>query len=344
MSLQGTFDTLSVTELFGLLSTASKTGALRLDTGMADAGADPTGVHQAVVFVDSGLCCAVESNEVTGPAGGDEELALRLVDVGFAVARISSGSFHFVDAEAPTFASNESALLDPAIAEITTMLEQWREIEATIPSLDARIRLAPVLRSEQIVLSAPEWKLLVAIEGLPTVRDVVADQRASVIEVCRLLKDLVDRGAIEVGADLTLPESRTNGRTAPTVAPTPVPAPAAPAADADAASSTSRLDASEPYAPMASESAAATKSPVGVAAVVAEADAIAAGLVNRARSRRSAPDAFSGADGPSGDAALAALADLTADVPVAESTSAAAEASPDHDRGALLRLFSALKE
>ena len=128
MSLQGTFDTLSVTELFGLLATAGKTGALRLEAGEHDAGP-----FKASVFVTGGLCCAVESDDAHGPAGSEPELASRLVDVGFSLARCHSGSFRFNDAESPPFDVVATTRLEPAVAEIAALLEQWREIEAQDP-------------------------------------------------------------------------------------------------------------------------------------------------------------------------------------------------------------------
>jgi hypothetical protein len=286
VSLQGTFDTLSVVELFGLLSTASKTGALRLEAGD----------HEAAVYVTAGLCCAVESDDVTGPASTDEELARRLVDAGFTVARQPAGSFRFNDAEPPPFAADLTTRFEPAVTEITEMLGQWREIEATIPSLDVRVRLAPVLRGEEIVLTAQEWSLLVALEGMPSVREVVARRREPVIQVCRLVKDLAERGAIDIGTDMARPEHRVVSPAGTEVEPAVVPDPPTeispvPARRVHEAASVGHLAPSEPYAPSAADAA--------VAAVVAAATEAATG--------------DSGGDG-------------------------------SQDRGALLRLFSALKE
>jgi hypothetical protein len=312
-------DTLSVAELFDLLSTASKTGALRFATGTPEAGA-----FEATVFVAGGLCCGVESDEVGGPAGSEDELAVRLVEVGFSVARQPAGSFRFSDAEPPPFTLDHTTKLGPAVAEITSMLDQWREIEATIPSLDVRVRLAPVLRSEDIVLSAHEWKLLVALEGTPTVREVVADQRSSMIEVCRGLKALIDRGAIEVGTDMGRADLRSHGGSG--------------SQSVASSTATSLLDPSEPYAPAAG---GADSEVEAVAAV--EAEAVAAGLVSRlSRARRPVPDAFAGAD----DSPVI-HADFSVDPghgsgPTESSESATGDDS--QDRGALLRLFSALKE
>jgi hypothetical protein len=317
VSLQGTFDTLSVTELFGLLSTAAKTGALRLEAcDLEGTDHEAAGAHQATVFVAGGLCCAVESDEVGGPPASDEELAGRLVDVGFSLARCPSGSFRFTDDERPPFDAAVRTSLEPAVAAIGSLLEQWREIEATIPSLDSRVRLAPVLRAEEIVVSAHEWGLLVALEGLPSVRELVARRGQPMIEVCRSLKDLVDRGAIEVGADLGMPYTRVpdlrveRGRHAH---------------DVDTTDPSAHIDVLEPYAPVtvAADSIAAAEA----------ADAVAAGLVSRmTRPRRSVPDVFAGADEPSpgSEAAASSSEPEPADVP--------------QDRSALLRLFSGLKE
>ncbi|MDQ1468062.1 MAG: hypothetical protein QOH10_2477 [Actinomycetota bacterium] len=323
MSLQGTLDTLSVTELFALLSTAGKTGALRLEAGE----------HEASVFVSAGRCCAVESDEATGPVGSEEDLARRLVDVGFSLARPRSGSFRFSDSEAAELDATLTIALEPAVAEITAMLDQWAEIEQTIPSLDVRVRLAPVLRDDELVVSAQEWGLLVALEGMPSVREVVARRGETVIEVCRALKGLADRGAIEVGttfagmdtrADLT---DRAVGRGHRGEAP-----------------GSMAIDPLEPYAPVATDGGAETDD---------ERDTAAEPVSRPARARRPVPDVFAAveelsarADAPPAEAG-GDSASTGNDSPDVDPASAEDETSPGdttQDRGALLRLFSALKD
>jgi Domain of unknown function (DUF4388) len=316
VSLQGTFDTLPVTELFGLLASAAKTGALRLEAGD----------HEASVFLTGGLCCAVESDASAPSAASDTELAARLVDVGFAFARLAAGSFRFSDSELAEYDTGVTTPLEPAVLEIRSLLDQWREIEATIPSLDVRVRLAPVLRDDEVVVTAREWSLLVALEGMPTVRELVARRQQPMMDVCRDLKGLVDRGAVEIGAEVPV-----------------VPA------------TVSLLEPSEPYAPDADDFVTAE----AVAAAAADADAVAAGIVSRmARPRLSTPDVFAGADEVPADAVPSVGIDVTRGVTVSadavtsgsqvsaadggEAATEAEEAAPD--RGALLRLFSALKE
>jgi hypothetical protein len=324
VSLQGTFDTLSVTELFGLMSSAEKTGALRLEAGDEHATA-----IKGTVFVAAGMCCAVESDDAHGPSGSDDELAARLVEVGFSLARCQSGSFRFTDAEHPPFDVVVRTPLPQAAVEIANLLEEWHEIEALLPSLDARVRLASVLRADEIVVSAREWSLLVALEGRPSVRELVAPHGRPMVEVCRTLEELIERGAIEVAAvestrDPAIPDARVERgrRRAEAVPP-----------------EHAHIDVEEPYAPdsdaVTTAVDAIAEAEAADALATAEADAVAAGLVSRmTRNRGAVPDVFaSDPEGPAGPAAE----------PGAVGPGAAADDVPQ-DRGALLRLFSALKE
>ena len=302
MSLQGTFDTLSVTELFGLLSTAGKTGALRLEAGP----------HEASLLVRSGRCCAVDDGGTAVSVATEGELGARLVDVGFTLARQSEGSFRFSDTDVAE--PGLSVAFEPAVAEITAMLDAWKDVEATIPSLDVRLRLAAALPDEQIVIRAAEWTLLTGVQAGPTVRELVASVGEPLLDVCRAVKDLVDRGAIEVGPEAPAAEPMVVASTEAVAAPPPEPAPRveavappvagehrrpAPADRSALHEATARLlDPIEPYAPEADEP---EPEPEPERELPREPVAVAA-------------------DRPGGGE------------------------EPSADRGALLRLFSALKE
>jgi Domain of unknown function (DUF4388) len=345
VSLQGTFDTLPVTELFGLLATAAKTGALRLEAGD----------HEASVFLTGGRCCGVESDELGVPVASEGDLAGRLVDVGFTFARSATGSFRFSDSEQAGYDTEMTTPLELAVIEIRSMVDQWREIEVTIPSLDVRVRLAPVLREAEVVVTAQEWNLLVALDGPPTVRELVARRGEPMLDVCRDLKGLVDRGALELGADLAVRDASAGASADDAVVPADRPAgsDAAPERayrDPDTVG-ISLLDPSEPYAPDAEHLVSAQGMAVAaeVDAVAAEAETVAADIVDRmARSRHPVPDVFANVGEASGNAAVDSAVDPAtngsrADVTERVATTTEAEdAAPD--RGALLRLFSALKD
>ena len=186
--LQGTFETLSLPEVLGLLASARKSGALWLDAGPI------TGV----VHVGDGHCHAVEAGDLRNPVEGAPELLIRLVDVCFAVMCQESGSFRFAaDDPAPWWCA-EPVELSAALVEVDRLLKLWREILRVIPSLDCRPRLLDTLEVDEIIVDRERWALLVAIDGRRTVRELVQRAGRPVIDVCHVLLELVEAGAIGV--------------------------------------------------------------------------------------------------------------------------------------------------
>ncbi|MDQ1509548.1 MAG: hypothetical protein QOG50_1392, partial [Actinomycetota bacterium] len=121
--LQGTFETLALPELLGLLASARKTGALRLEAGP---------VSGAIHLAD-GHCCAVETADHLGRVSDGGVLLARLVDVCFAVTRQESGAFRFASDEPPPWVADEPVELSDAVVEVDRLLKQWREILRVIP-------------------------------------------------------------------------------------------------------------------------------------------------------------------------------------------------------------------
>ncbi|MDQ1533352.1 MAG: hypothetical protein QOF28_1113, partial [Actinomycetota bacterium] len=141
----------------------------------------------------------------------------------------------------------------------------------------------------------------------------------------RALKDLVDRGAVEVGVDM----ARRN------------PAAAAPLVRPVLASSAS-TDTDEPVGDTGVFAEAAAADLVAAA----EAEEAAADLVIRmARTRPATPDAFPEPDeSPTERAVVVTDDDEMAQVAAREFAGQSKDGEAAPDRGALLRLFSALKE
>jgi Domain of unknown function (DUF4388) len=186
--LQGTFETLSLPEVLGLLASARKSGALWVDAGPI------TGV----VHVADGHCHAVEAGDLRNPVDGAPDLLIRLVDVCFAVMCQESGSFRFAaDDPAPWWCAEPVELSD-ALVEVDRLLKQWREILRVIPSLECRPRLLDALEVDEIIVDRERWALLVAIDGRRTVRELVQRAGGPVIDVCHVLLELVEAGAIGV--------------------------------------------------------------------------------------------------------------------------------------------------
>ena len=111
--LQGTFETLALPELLGLLASARKTGALRLESGPVS----------GAIHLEDGHCCAVETAEHNGRVADGPALLTRLVDVCFAVTRQESGAFRFVSEEAPPWTAGEPVELGDAVVEVDRLLK-----------------------------------------------------------------------------------------------------------------------------------------------------------------------------------------------------------------------------
>jgi hypothetical protein len=212
--LQGNFETLTLSELLATLAAAHKTGVLELDAGDTDAR----------LHLEKGRCVAAESEALSGELDDFAALETRISEVCFAFARQSEGEFRFLaDIEAP-WRIEPGVELEQAIAAIDERLAEWSALEAVIPSLDSHPQLRADLDCDSLTLDPDLWKLVVAIDGRRSVREVVDRTRQSVLDVCHALKDLVEHGAVEIvpettraereGPDASLPPRPPTGRAA----------------------------------------------------------------------------------------------------------------------------------
>jgi len=185
--LQGTFETLGLSELLGMLAQSRKTGALWLDAGLAS----------AVIYVQDGRCCSATSSDSPDPIEDAPSLRARLVDLCFSVARTEEGSFRF-GADEPPWRCEETVDLEVANDELARLLDEWRRIQAAIPSLECRVRLNEELGSAELNVDRERWRLLTAIDSRRNVRDLARKTNRSVLDVCHALVELVHAGACQV--------------------------------------------------------------------------------------------------------------------------------------------------
>ncbi len=200
--LQGTLETLALPELLGLLAQSRKTGALWLDAANSS----------AVLYIVDGRCCAAESSDAGEPLTDEAALLARVIDVCFAVERAEDGAFRF-GPEEPPWSCAEPVDLEAATDELARLVDEWREIQAVIPSLDCRIRLADELGVEELTVDRERWQLIVSLDGRRSVRDLVRKTNRPVLDVCHAILTLVDSGAVNVGPPPAPPATaRANGR------------------------------------------------------------------------------------------------------------------------------------
>jgi hypothetical protein len=186
--LQGTFETLSLPEVLGLLASARKTGALWLDAGPIS----------GVAHIEDGHCRAAEAGEQLGAVENGSELLGRMVDLCFGVMCQESGSFRFAADDPSPWICSEQVELSDVLVEVDRLLKQWREILRVIPSLECRPQLLDALEVDEIVIDRERWALLVAIDGRRTVRELVQRTNRPVIELCQTLLEFVETGAVGV--------------------------------------------------------------------------------------------------------------------------------------------------
>jgi hypothetical protein len=186
MSLTGTYEVPDFPEVLGLLSRRGCTGRLQLRAGSR---------HAAVRLVD-GEAVAVEGMASSWSDGGTDVRGM-LEEVFFEALRAGRGSFEFQpdqgvrpDEKAP------SVELAAAVAAAEQRLEEWREVEAVIPSLDAVPRLSDGMEAKEITLTQEQWRILVSVDGRRTVGGIGRRLGRKPVAVCKVLKPLVEQGAV----------------------------------------------------------------------------------------------------------------------------------------------------
>lgn len=175
--LQGSLDDFALPEVLSLLASTRKSGELQV-TG--DRGTDGR------VWLDGGRIVSSEVGTSTD-----------VIDTLFELLRMGTGSFVFsADATAPTV--GEARDIGPLLAEAQSRLEEWRIIEAVVPSLASRVALAADLPGEDAIVNAAQWKVLVAVANGGTVDAVATSLELGEFGACKSIKGLVDAGLVLV--------------------------------------------------------------------------------------------------------------------------------------------------
>lgn len=179
MALQGTLDTFSLPDVLRLLATTGKSGCLHID---GDRG-------RGSVWIDDGAVVGAEADRALNEAAVDEVI--------FEMLRFDRGSFNFAAGE------QAKAPADPVDVEGTLrkagqLLDEWRELEAVVPSLSHRVAMAPELTVEQVTIDASRWEALVAIAGGRSVGELAETLGQGELGISRMVSDLVELGVAVV--------------------------------------------------------------------------------------------------------------------------------------------------
>ena len=178
MALSGTLETFSLPDVLRLLASTKKTGLLALD---GDRG---TGR----VWVADGEIVAAEA---------DRSYVDDVDAVLFELLRFTDAAFEF-EAGAEAAEPGEAREVDDALDVAHARLEEWRDIEAVVPSLDVRVRMVPEV-DDDVQVRPAMWRILARVGTGASGHDVAVHLGQGEFDVCRSLRELVDAGLVEVG-------------------------------------------------------------------------------------------------------------------------------------------------
>lgn len=175
MALQGDLQSFALNDVLRLLSGTSKSGRLAVTSG-GDNGD---------VWLDGG--------GVVGGAVSSAPFATDVVDVVMELLRFVEGAFTFHDDETISEPA-EPADVDTVLARAEELLAEWKEVEAVVPSMEGWVVFAPEIEGEQTTVTAAHWRVLAALGGGLTVRELGAHFEQTDLVASRQVKELVEAG------------------------------------------------------------------------------------------------------------------------------------------------------
>ena len=179
MALQGTLDTFALPDVLRLLAATKKTGRLRITGGRG------TGSIWAV------------GGELVGVEATHAPHATEPVDALFELLRFQDGAFTF-DAEATHDTPGPATDVEIFLGQAETLLDEWRAIEAVVPSLDTWVTLRKTLPTDEVRIDQSNWTTLVAVGGGATVRRIADELCLPELPISRAVKDLVEAGLVDI--------------------------------------------------------------------------------------------------------------------------------------------------
>jgi hypothetical protein len=186
LSLQGTFDVLDFAELLALLARKRASGRLHLRSGTLSAD---------LYFKDGAL---LTQSVPAGDGQSTREEIARLEAVCLEFLRGARATFEFDQRWSGSGPKGRMVKVDALLNRTRRRLQEWREIEAVIPSLEIQPRVVTELGSTQVTLDRNRWRLLTAIDGRRSVHSLAHALDMSTYQVCKLLKALVEDGVVDV--------------------------------------------------------------------------------------------------------------------------------------------------
>ena len=224
MTLSGNIESFPLSEVLRLASRARQTGLLRVESG---------GSHGRVYFREGLLTYATtrDQDDLGGDLSqlglidphkwypverGEEPIASALVDgksdddvrkflterVGDVLVRLlrpRHGSFDFSEGVESPFLTGQQFDVEDVLRGVEVLVQEWADIEATIPVSDATIHICHDIGDRgEVTVDATTWRIIAALTGENTVDGVADATGLSDFVVAKTMAALVRQGLLEV--------------------------------------------------------------------------------------------------------------------------------------------------
>jgi hypothetical protein len=184
VSLQGSFEVLSLAELLRSLAGARKTGVLSLDLG---------GGLGSIELRD-GECTDARFEDRVDARDSAAGVRDCLIDLCFATLDEPRATFRFMALDVDGAAVGVD--VDSLLPDVERLAAEWEGVRQRIPSLAAVPMLSTQLGGNSITLTGSQWAVLASCDGRRSVREIAPFGCRATIATCRTLLELIEQTAI----------------------------------------------------------------------------------------------------------------------------------------------------
>ncbi len=182
MALQGTIESFALPDVLRLLAGSKKTGRLRVSGERGTAS----------IWTDAG---AISGSELIAPGSHSSDTH---ADVLFQVLRFETGSFIFENEATAPSPSATNTPTDLVLADAEGKLAEWKMITEVVPDIDCWVTLVPELSDGSVKIEKAVWRQIVIVGSGSSIREMGAKLERDELSIMRAVKELVERGLVDV--------------------------------------------------------------------------------------------------------------------------------------------------
>ena len=192
MTFQGTLEAFALPDVLRFLAATAKSGCVHVD---GDRG-------RGRVWLDDGALAGAATTSLSADSSPLHEVIFELL-------RFQQGSFTFAPDDTAPAALGYRSELEPILTQAGCLMEEWRALEAVVPSLHHRVTHVRELPRPQVTIDADVWPTLTSIAGGCSVADLAHALGIDELEITRRVHHLVELGVAVVESPAPAPNGAT---------------------------------------------------------------------------------------------------------------------------------------